>query len=327
MTLPVKEKTWTHTLYEVSTGTAGAAYQVKAILVANGWTVTLSRASTQNGGTASAADWWLSAADVVIGQAWIVLKSPHAAPWYMMMKPATAGAGTVKVATVAFTGGSGATAATSTTQSTLSCMNPGDSTGGYQMWGSGGEVNRNWKFHVLQTTDVSNKEFRIIGCASGVTRMLFMCGEMADNRGAANPNFICWMGNTSTSYNEVDAIAYGNILPSGGNNFYNVGVPATGAPAVSCEGYGFLTYSSALDANTPHGLRLTTQDAVTGGDYFGSIGLFDGYFGGRRGRIVDVYWGTVTIPTGFTYPNDGSRQWIKLGAMIFPCDGTQWLLT
>ena len=47
-------------------------------------------------------------------------------------------------------------------------------------------------------------------------------------------------------------------------------------------------------------------------------------FYGRHGRLADIYWGTEmpAMMAGYTYPSDGSKQWIQIGHMIFPWDGS-----
>lgn len=53
---------------------------------------------------------------------------------------------------------------------------------------------------------------------------------------------------------------------------------------------------------------------------------------GRYGRIRDLFWGNSNTFTGDiqggTFPQDNSKQWIKIGNMIYPWDGvTQWRRT
>jgi len=71
-----------------------------------------------------------------------------------------------------------------------------------------------------------------------------------------------------------------------------------------------------------------TAEAQEWGIY--KAGLFGNTVGrrGHVGRPVDIFWGNENIdvpPLGSTIPNDGTRQFIKLGYMVFPWDGaTTW---
>ena len=43
---------------------------------------------------------------------------------------------------------------------------------------------------------------------------------------------------------------------------------------------------------------------------------------GRHGRFNDMWAGSTSIPNGFCYPNDGTRQFIQVGNVILPWNGT-----
>jgi hypothetical protein len=55
------------------------------------------------------------------------------------------------------------------------------------------------------------------------------------------------------------------------------------------------------------------------------IPIFSGTSGarGRQGCMVDLYWANAGLPTGTTYPADGSRLWAQFGNLILPWNGEQ----
>lgn len=67
-----------------------------------------------------------------------------------------------------------------------------------------------------------------------------------------------------------------------------------------------------------------TPDDQTGEYPLGPIGLYSPTTGkrGRKGAIFDIYWGIGANVSGDTYPNDGSKQMVQFGDMVFPWDGS-----
>jgi hypothetical protein len=41
-----------------------------------------------------------------------------------------------------------------------------------------------------------------------------------------------------------------------------------------------------------------------------------------RGLIADLWYGSVTLNTGDTYPNSTARTFVQLGDLVFPWDGS-----
>lgn len=48
---------------------------------------------------------------------------------------------------------------------------------------------------------------------------------------------------------------------------------------------------------------------------------------GRHGRIVDLWEGNLSIPTGSTYPSGSSRQFAQFGNLVFPWNGSTPVVT
>jgi hypothetical protein len=43
---------------------------------------------------------------------------------------------------------------------------------------------------------------------------------------------------------------------------------------------------------------------------------------GRHGEIADLLFGPSSASHGDTYPDDGSRQLVQFGHLVFPWDGS-----
>lgn len=324
MTIPALEKTWTHSVVNYSGPPLGLLFTVKEILKSTfGFTVIRSRAEA---GASAYSDTWLTAANVVAEESWILMQSPPglATPWYLCMKARANGAAYIAVSTDAFLLGGGVTSTmpTSSYQTFLSTQTPssgGEPVFGYNgsVGGLGGEFYMNWKLHLLVSSD--NKAFRFVGCTNGNARFMILCEEMGDNRGAVQPNMIAWMGPEFGA--QVSSLSSYFITTAAVEWFV-----ATSAIAATAGLSTRMSYESALSSATPNNTRCTYPDAVSGGDYFGTIGLFNSNAAhlGRRGRIIDLHWGSVVVPTGTTSPGDGSRVWIKMGDFWFPACGDQW---
>ena len=65
------------------------------------------------------------------------------------------------------------------------------------------------------------------------------------------------------------------------------------------------------------------HDLDSYGYQFAPIGIYGASPGirGRLGNLQDIYWGPQGRTEGTTYPADGSRKWIQLGALVLPWTG------
>jgi len=116
-----------------------------------------------------------------------------------------------------------------------------------------------------------------------------------------------------------DVSSYGNLF---GNTNYNItgrGPSGTMLFGLTTESYG----ASAL------GQVMTAADGIDGGFPFTSIGIYSPTVGmtGEHGRLTDIWFGTTVANDGDTYPNDATKQFVTIGDIILPWDGSTLVTT
>jgi hypothetical protein len=106
---------------------------------------------------------------------------------------------------------------------------------------------------------------------------------------------------------------YTNLFAFGGEGIFGV----LGATPMN---FGFTTEG----ASQALGQFETVVNDLDGGYPITSIGMYSNTVGktGRHGQAEDIWWGSITPATGDSYPNDGSAQFMQIGNLVYPWDGT-----
>jgi hypothetical protein len=169
--------------------------------------------------------------------------------------------------------------------------------------------------HMMQSTD--NNSLRIVGFNGGISQS----GIIIERLGDAVPGFptrplvACGQsiaGNVgwwvfSQLYSSTAQLA---CMTAGGTPFY---------VHLTCEG-GTTTTNGQL----PNAISVPNE--FSGEHAIYPVGAASATAGarGRHGRMVDLWWnsGSSLLVEGSTHPDDGSRQLVCIGSMVFPWNGT-----
>lgn len=315
MALPTLEKTWQYAVniaiggIGVDDDNADTIFKIKEALIglAGGqWSV----AASSNGTTADLTDNWASAADVVWADdpsdhSWIVFENNFTGVQLCFDcddSPTTTEFGTVEVSP------DGSYDLTGLTPDNKPSATVAFGVGPAAEWG-GADVGWSGKAHVMCSTD--GECTRIIICRSN-SAVGFWFVDKARNpqAGWTYPHMLCVFGDDISSekstyyyFNQVAATL--GYLDSDYCSFH-----------ATSEGY----YNTML-GQSPAG---TNADSQTGGWLMCPIGLacVEAAQFGRKGELFDMWWGSTTRSTGDTYPSDGSYQFVQIGDLILPWNGT-----
>lgn len=200
-----------------------------------------------------------------------------------------------------------------------SAPNEIDMTGYSGNWGIYQATSGAWSatLHVMMSTDGEcTRMFFImnrLGVLAATSLWLF---EKPKNPVSGGYPFIATMiggGNTVdpfVSYFQLQDINYYSHGNWGGQsvNYY-----------LTSEGYG----SGTLGEN------LTVADEDTGKwplcPVQLSIASVVPVRGARKGDLADLWWGPTSVSRGDTYPEDGTKQLVQVGHLVFPWNGTTFL--
>jgi hypothetical protein len=342
-TLPTLAKTWTFDtnnvvntgaiLTNVQTATLG----IKNAFKAAGWTVK----GSSNGTVAAmdGVDRWSVITDLVFGQSgsatsWIVLENAALAaghfqlclrPFYRVVTGHYHyGINLTATSDVAFSGGSTTAAPTSTTQFTLAGLDSSGKTFPGQVYPGPTAYQIVWNVEASSDLECTRMQVMCAGaCVSwwSFEKMKNPSSGMDDHRNyvATVYNFAGTSGtgsNLPTIANFSDDCAWSHCyVPSGASIVDR-------APYLTCE----------CCADEPIVDLLTAGDPEDSGAWplcpIGVVSLNSPALSyGRIGELYDMWWGATTMITGSTHPGDGSKQFVKMGGLVIPWDGTAPVIT
>jgi hypothetical protein len=296
-------------------------------MVAAGWTVQLS----SDAASAGAADYWIDTGDLNWGttgaRSWIVLRNDNLGPthfevlleckWYssgyeshLAVRYAPAGD---------YSGGNTTTAPTCSNEQTLNATIAAN----YQAcFISDGVTNCYPRFwHYMYSNDGQCHRFFM---TQGGINNCALCFERIKNPVAglaAADQFVVFyypdQGNDSISANV--------------SKFTTAVLNAVAALKSYVAGSGAITYYATGEfcgaGSKPINDLLVAPNPNDGDSWpvmpVGLVTLTNAaYAYGRNGELFDIWWAPTSRMTGHTYPADGSNQFIQLGEMILPWDGS-----
>ncbi len=328
MALPTKVKTWQYAnniggnswLGSNATDAAFTIVAVKDALCAFSlfpYTV----AGSSDGATAGmdAVDRWVDYADIVLPggtHSWIVLAQPAFSTNAQLCIDFNSGTGTqatfIWSPTAGFTGGTTSARPTATDEKSSGVID--------FFWalpGNGGFDNR---AHVHHADD--GKSTRILLCNSKEVRSwILMDVPQGVPSGWTDPSIFIARGGTGTSVpNENMSMAYWRS-----NQQVKAEGPVGDMPMwMSIPGFS----TEGTDSGTYVGYDVWVgPDELTGEQPLSQIGvvcrLAEGLSGQRgwHGTISDLWWTTRTVPGGTGFPEDGSKDFVTFGNMVWAWDG------
>lgn len=210
-----------------------------------------------------------------------------------------------------YTGGSTTAGPTATDEQTL--LSSGGLWAAFFSGGSGGQL----RAHMVRTSDGANTRIYICGASQVLGAWKF---EKVYNAvgGWTLPYVACALGintnvgNDATLMNQtnwVGVLRYLGQGPVGQMSCYS-----------TFEGFG----------GTWAGSRLSLPNEISGEYPLCPIGLWHDTTVGQRGRhgiIPDLYYTGAGSAMGDTFPADGTKQWVQMGATeVVPNDGSTWLI-
>lgn len=328
MALPTLIKTWQYNVNitdAVSTGGYGTTmFAWKQALTgfgSNPWTVV---SSSKGDGTFGAVDHWVDVASCNIhgngvNHSWIVLQQAALAggAFQMCVDLKKTGGNQSSIMEVVisegglFTAGS-ATARPTATDEVLTSEGVGQS-----MWTGGQNLTVNpGRMHIQMSTDGKITRWWIY--VAGAGHSFYSIEEPKNPVSGWTTPWIC-----VAPVNRYAATAYTpsyiylndiNVLTSVRYNGAKHNVFLTSEGFVSSMCGQTQTYANDLDGNSwpffPIGIFCTTAAAR-----------------GRHGALTDIWWGSVTRGDGDNYPADVSRQFVQVGDLIAPWNGTLMLIS
>lgn len=311
MALPTLEKTWQFNVNYLST-TSGvsltdgqnAVFRIKQVLTgfaSNPWTVVKS----SNSVSAGAADYWTTAANLISGSggvahSWIVLQQAGitGGPSQLCLDFSTPNQlSTYFSPTVGFVTG-GTTTNRPTASDEVALWSTGNT------WAT---LPANIIVNVMQSSD--GQSTRVFLFQSGICRMFIAVETLADSlltyKGAA-------MGKElSLIVADMYANAKWNCKHS---TFACTGYTAT-------EVYNNTMVTSANSGNPSN---------ITGSYPLAPLSVHSETTNckGRLGRLVDMWFGSTTVPNGSTYPSSpDDKEFIQFGPLVLPWNGTTPIIT
>lgn len=322
MALPTIDLTWDYTKINqaiAATGVANNTY--KAVLLAekngmknftaNAWTVV----SSSNAVVANGSDNWTTVADIVnntagVAHSWIVLKQAQMGAGNLQLcidmssNVSTSRRAMYLSANAGFSGGTTTARPTATDEVTLF-------TSGTIF---GLSVDAAVKLQQWASSD--GKQYRMTWLSGNAVQNAIIIGTpKLPTSGWTNSYYaIATAGATALDFAVLCAAAAAPFTSriNGANTLMwmtseNWGTTTVGAPAR-------LSTSNPLDSNSfplfPIGLACEVGGAE-----------------GRQGLVYDMWWGLTINGNGDTYPNDATRQFVQIGDVVFPNNGTAILTT
>jgi hypothetical protein len=319
MALPALVKTWQHNVNQAiaAQGTVLATDRLawrtlKNSLIgfaSNPWTV---RGSSNSSAAAmDQVDRWVTDANLVWASgahSWIVLRQTGIATNYELcidLNSGTNGTGTIATSPAAgFTGGTVTARPTATDENVLISTN---TIGGVNST----STDNNVKLSVQQSTDGQCTRAQM--WSQNIQTMLMVLDKPANPvTGWTNPSFSVSLGAFIASVGTLT-----NLVTT---------------PVAKGKGASAMTLAMTLEGQATAGslqTLLTSANDLSGSWPFLPIGMYSATAlnRGRHGSFFDLWFGSSAVSNADTYPNDTSRQFAQLGALIFPWNGTTPLTT
>jgi len=305
MALPTKNKTWQFDVNQIIYGTTEEECIDNLFLalknslknfVSSPWTVWGSSNSVSVN-TGGGIDYWVNESNLVHSSAahsWIVLESINGTQLCIDLNSTTKYNGSIIFSPGGlFTGGSTSSGPTASDQYTM--VNSSN------LYSSGVITSR---LHILHSTD--GYCTRIISYTNNQPRLFIICD-------VPHEPIPGWSNQVFTyKYNISSSLSY-NLYNDNSNVYTRIG--STNLD-LYCTSEGFV--------NAMIGENMIYADDDTGEWAMSPIGLVStaSPHRGRKGSLVDIWWGSTAISGGSTYPDDTSRQFVQFGDLIFPWNGS-----
>lgn len=323
MALPALSKTWQFDVNAAAASGVDAHWlRVKQSMTGFGtlpWTVVGSSNSVaaSTGFPMDGVDRWTTVGDVVIANSpsvhsWIVLKqtgiSAAGQGFQVLIEPRTSSQITVVVSPSAGFG-SLATGSTTTRPTATDEYVIASSALSLGQLGAG-LVSR---VHCIQSTD--GQATRVFAFHGGLCLMVLAFDKPKNP--VSGWNNLPWFALCANTGALTEMATYATFNTANTSAFAKQGATAFN-PYLTVEGFNALTmgagvtFSNDLDAASypicPIGLVSTTVGAR-----------------GRHGEVFDMWFGSTIIPSGDNYPGDASKQFVQIGHLIIPWNGTNIL--
>lgn len=175
----------------------------------------------------------------------------------------------------------------------------------------GSDLQRVW--HVWKPTD--NSALRIV---------MFMANAMESWWLVEIPT------NASVNWsNPIIAQLHFTSVLDGWGTYSNLFTTGAGVNAKGPSGAFTVGFTSESIGSFAIGQTQTVVNGIDGGYSLMPIGLYSATVGstGRHGSLEDLWWGSTFPNTGDFYPSDASRQFVHIGDLVYPWDGTSTLQT
>lgn len=320
MPLPTLSKTWQYNVNQ--TVVAGGSIQltcqalfltIKNTLKGFGtlpWAVRGSSDSATAG--MDAVDRWVTSANLVggtsgVAHSWIVLRQTGIATNFELCIDLTSNAYTSQTIIISpsagFTGGSTTNRPTATDEIVL--INGGAS------WSN---VNANHVVHGMQSTDGQCTRLVVWRASTNLCTFLFFDKPANTVSGWTNPSVGGWLSSTTSIANVYSILGHATSSTLRGRG--------TATMTVAFSGEGSFSSGNNLAQTTDVG---TVQNDFDANWPIFPIGIYSttALHRGRHGTISDLWWKPIGVGNaGDTFPNDGSRQFVAFGDLIFPWNGS-----
>jgi hypothetical protein len=266
-------------------------------------------------------DYWVNSGDLIwsgIGGAhsWIVLSQPALGPNAAICIDLMNGAGTsqyvpVYLSMVGFGAANGGTDGTATAKpvATDEALVNIQFTSLY----GGSSAAFTGYLHVMESDDGTIT--RVICCIGGVPRGFWSFELATENIPEWDPPVMGTLYGSGATAMSAQYVA--TTSSQSNNRLFIGGVP--GYVWYSGEGYGTTLLCEAITVADPDLGEWPIFPMTLFGDVY--------VHRGRKGSVIDMWWGSSGVATGDCYPADGSRQFAQFGNMIFPWDGSVPLIT
>jgi hypothetical protein len=323
MALPTLSKTWQFNVNnaQAAQGTALADHRkllraIKNALIGfatNAWALRYSCNSTTAGTAGDGVDRWSSDTDLVWANAgtahsWVVLRQTGIATNFEMLISCEAANGSGNTLTLvispsaAFTGGSTTARPTATDEIVLISN---------VAWSGIGSADLSLRWSVMQSTD--GQCTRVIICNSGAVSAYWIIDKPANpTTGWSNPSVLF-----AAAASPTVAVLAGSAAPGRMRSG-----STTGNVQMLCEGNNVTL--GPIDTTWGNIANEISSEWPMVPIAFASITVG---VRGRHGTFQDLWFGSVSVSSGDTYPNDSSNQFAEFGCLILPWNGGSVNLT